>query len=203
MFKQSKKDCVYYFYALFSEVNPEEIRYVDVTTRNIKDRFYEHMACAKSKNKAHPVHKWIYHNLIRNIQTLYVEIDYCSYIEWRTREIYWINYYKSNNHRLLNIQKGGQGVVTKEMRNQDGYIRSGLAKRKVVEAYNLDGTFFKRFSSMQEAAKYFNCKSKSTITWRLKEGRTACGYNWKVVENTSFIPPKITNPDYNKPIKVN
>lgn len=48
----------YYFYTLSDDSDPENIRYVGVTTRLLKQRLYGHRYNANKKEKrAQPVHK--------------------------------------------------------------------------------------------------------------------------------------------------
>jgi predicted GIY-YIG superfamily endonuclease len=52
---------IYNFYVLTSEDDPENIRYVGVTTKKVTERFSQHKYCALHKEKRGlPVHKWMF-----------------------------------------------------------------------------------------------------------------------------------------------
>jgi hypothetical protein len=52
---------IYNFYVLVSENDPENVRYVGVTTKKVKERFNQHKYCAVHKDKRGlPVHKWMF-----------------------------------------------------------------------------------------------------------------------------------------------
>lgn len=52
------------------------------------------------------------------------KIDECSELEWEEREQFLIQKYKDLGHKLLNIDNGGKGVITKEKRSIDSITRS-------------------------------------------------------------------------------
>lgn len=143
----------YVFYTLSASDDPNNIRYVGTTCRTVAQRFRGHKYCAMHKEKRGlPVHKWMYSKYEQNLNIIHVQIDSCPESEWEERERYWIKYYKDQGFNLLNIDKGGRGVVTAEMRSKSSIERSIEAKRKPVIALNMDGTFYKEFPSIRDAA---------------------------------------------------
>lgn len=139
----------------------------------------------------------------QNIKICIKEIDYCSNIEWRTCEIYWVNYYKKLGHPLLNLQKGGSGVVTDNMRNLNGKLRSIKSKELPVAAYDQDGNEVFHFESIVKSAQYFGL-DKSTI-WGAcgqRKNKTAAGLRWEYLPKEEISYYKNTNSEYNKRIEV-
>ena len=199
------KEKMYYFYTLRSDDFPEDVRYVGVTTQTLNQRFSEHKYKATSeKFRSQPVHKWMYSKFQQEIGVQIKYLDECIESLWEEREKYWIKFYKDAGARLLNLQLGGSGVITKEMRNIYGRTRSILAHQIPVAAYDkVTGKEFMRFNSGVEAAKYFNV-DKTTINDALdKPNRSSCGYRWKRLPKTEFIiENSLRNKDYNKRIEV-
>ena len=199
-----EKQKIYYFYILFSEENPLDIRYVGVTQVGIKKRFYQHKYCATHKNKRGlPVHKWMYSRYLKGDKIGYKQIDSCYESEWQERERYWISFYKKKGFKLMNIDKGGSGVITKEKRNIGSIQRSINAHKKPVIALYKNGQFFKEFDSVQSASKYFNLKSHTAIGNVLKGWSKSCsGFLW--IYKKDYDPNKkyTYNPIQPKIIKV-
>lgn len=99
---------------------------------------------------------------------------------------------------LLNISKGGNGVVTRDMRNKSSIERSIKGHEKPVIALYKDGTFYKEFESSVKAVKELGLKSKSSISNVLKgRSKSAGGYIWIYKEdynsdnNYSYNPKKL------------
>ena len=111
---------LYQFYALSEETTPQEFRYIGVTTKKLSDRFAQHKYCARHENKrALPVHKWMYSVYKNGRNIIYSKIDECEESQWEIREQELITKY-SKQFSLLNLDKGGKGVITKEKRESDG-----------------------------------------------------------------------------------
>lgn len=110
----------YYFYGLYAEDEPDKICYVGVTSRAIAVRFSQHKYSANHENRSMPVHKWMYSKYKKGIEIKFKEIDSCFESEWKEKEVYWISYYRKLNPFLLNLQKGGSGVITNNMRKALG-----------------------------------------------------------------------------------
>lgn len=103
----------YQFYGLVSSDNMGEIRYVGVTSRTINQRFSQHKYCATHPNqRGLPVHKWMWSVYQKGGKIIPKLIDECEENCWEEREIYWIDYYRKHSKNLLNIDKGGHGVIT-------------------------------------------------------------------------------------------
>lgn len=115
------------------------------------------------------------------------KIDECSEIEWEEKEKSLIQKYKELGHKLLNIDKGGRGVITKEKRSIDSITRSVEAHKKLVTAYDLNGTKYKDFSSITEAAEFFKGKVNNITSVLIGNSKSAYGYMWKYKTNEETI----------------
>lgn len=176
---------IYNFYVLSASSDAENIRYVGVTVKTVKQRFYSHKYCAiHPEKRGLPVHKWMYSHYEKGDDIIVKQIDSCREKEWEDREKYWISYYKNLGFNLLNISEGGKGVVTLEMREKDSIERSVESHKKSVVALYKDGTFYKEYDSITEATVDLQIKSKSAIGNALKgRSKSAGGYLWVYKED--------------------
>ena len=111
---------IYRFYVLSASNDPDNYRYLGVTSRQtVKQRFYGHKYCAMHDNKRIlPVHKWMYKHYQNNEEILVKEIHTCDKEIWKNEEKRLIKEYRDAGYDLLNIQEGGDGVVSKDMRGE-------------------------------------------------------------------------------------
>lgn len=193
----------YYFYGLYAEDEPDKIYYVGVTSKAIAVRFSQHKYSANHENRSMPVHKWMYSKYKKGIEIKFKEIDFCFESEWKEKEVYWISYYRKLNPFLLNLQKGGSGVITNNMRKALGKQRGIDAHKKPIAAYTLEGVLVKEFDSLKAASKYFGFTSSSIFNGLRKSNGIAKGYIWKYLPKKEIIYEHTTNSDYNKRIIVN
>lgn len=183
----------YSFYVLKSDIHPNEIRYVGVTSTSLSRRFTQHKYCANHQEKRSlPVHKWMYSVYQKGGKINIEKVYECPESEWENAEKDLIQKYKDLGHKLLNVDSGGKGVITKEKRSIDSITRSIDAHKKPVTAYNLDGTKYMDFDSLTEAAQFLNGKSNNI--WSALSGNTksAYGYMWKYKSEIESID------EYNK-----
>lgn len=109
-----------------------------------------------------------------------IKIDECNEENWEEKEIYYIQKYKNEGFKLLNIDKGGNGVVTAEKRSKSSLARCGEKHWKSIVAFNLDGSFYKEYPSITAANKEFGSRSMFSIGNVLRgPGKSAFGYIWK------------------------
>lgn len=107
------------------------------------------------------------------------EIDSCLEELWEEKEQYWIDYYKKLGYDLMNIDKGGNGIITREKRSISSIERSIKGHEISIIALNLDGSFYKEFESSVKASKELGLKSNSSINNVLKgRAKSAGGYMW-------------------------
>lgn len=171
---------IYRFYVLSSSDDPENIRYVGTTTRTIKQRMCGHKYNATHKEKrVQPVHKWMWSKIEKGFTINIKEIDQCDESLWEITEQKWIRYYKDLGYDLLNVSKGGVGVITKEIREVDGIKRSAQAHETPIYALNDDKKVVYKFNSVKEATKFFKLKGRTAISNALnRRSPKSCGYYW-------------------------
>lgn len=176
---------IYTFYVLSASSDVTNIRYVGVTTRTVQQRFYGHKYCAMNESKRTlPVHKWMFSHYEKGEDIIFKQIDSCNQNEWENREKYWISYYKDLGFDLLNVLEGGQGVITKEMRELSSVERSKQKHEKPIIALHKNGTFYKEFESITKASEELNIKNKSSISNALKgRSKSSGGYLWVYKDN--------------------
>lgn len=147
---------VYSFYTLSSTEFPDEIRYVGVTSKTVQERFHHHKYTALHEDRrSTPVSKWIYSVYQKGYDIIVNKIAECAEEQWEATEIDLIAKYKSQ-YKLLNIQKGGIGVYTKEVRDISGIKRSADAHKKSIVLLNSDLTLYRIFDSVQETSIHLN-----------------------------------------------
>ena len=117
-------------YVLFTLTDPNHIRYVGQTVRGYERRFYEHLNEAKRGYKKYTYNWMRAHNCQIGIKKIQDDAT------WSESEIYWIEHYKKQGHRLTNATKGGQGPFgykpTKEHRRK--IIKSLTGRKHTLEA---------------------------------------------------------------------
>lgn len=173
------KEKKYVFYTLSSSEDVDNIRYVGVTTRLLSQRLSQHKYVAKkSEKRSTPVSKWIYSLQLKNLDVIITKIDECDKDNWEEKEISLISKYKLN-YDLLNIDKGGKGIITIEKRNKSGLIRSSESHEIKVVQLNLNGEYVQTFASTIKAAKAMGLSAHSAISNVLKgRSKTSCNSYW-------------------------
>ena len=160
-----------------------EIRYVGVTSRKLHERLYQHSWNSRSINSSGyhlPVSKWIRSLIKVDLKPIISLIEEVNELNWEEKEIYYINLY-SKSSKLLNISKGGRGLIvgkTREMANKNS-IESH--KKKICQ-FDIDNNLIKVWDSLTEVSLFFNAKSKSSVSnaANLKyRAITAFGFKWQ------------------------
>lgn len=149
-----------------------KVRYIGRTTCSLKKRLSEHIS--KARNFNNYTHK---ENWIRSL----LKINSKPYIRQLTVVEGWKNSYsleckliEKYKHRLLNANDKGVGHMRNMTEEQKLMISKTLKERykkglknparKIVYAYNKDGSFYKEFISIRQAAielgYYFKVISK-------------------------------------------
>lgn len=176
----------FYFYRLSASSDPTNYRYIGTTCVSISTRFSQHKYCAMHKSKrALPVHKWMWKHYQLGETILIEKIFECSEETWEENEIRLIQEYKDAGYKLLNLDKGGHGIITKEKREKSGIQRSIEAHE--IPIYAIDPktmTIWQEFPSISKAAEYFMFKSISSITNALNGWtKKSAGYYWVYKED--------------------
>lgn len=158
---QKSEKRTYIIYGLYSSNKPHFYRYIGVTSSNLKQRFRQHKYNSKhSEKRSLPVHKWMYSHYNNNEEIFIEEIEVCTEDNWEEREQFWIKSLKESNN-LLNIDKGGKGVVIDGHRPEDAIQRSVENKKIAVVQLSLNGEYIKEYSSISEAAQENNVSSSA------------------------------------------
>lgn len=188
---------IYSFYTLESSIDPGKIRYVGTTSRTIAERFRQHKYCATHLEKRGlPVHKWMYSVYAKGGTILPKKIFECTEDQWEETEIKLIEKYRKDGHQLMNLDKGGKGVITAEKRSKSSIERSAECHRKPIIALNLDGSFYKEFNSIVEAGHFLNSQVLTNISKAaLGHIKSALGYLWVYKDDYEQGKRKV----YNKP----
>lgn len=190
------------FYKLSASSDPENYRYIGVTVTSIKTRLAGHKYCAMHSDKrALPVHKWMWKHYQSGDTILIEQIYECDESCWEYHEARLIQEYRNAGYDLLNVDKGGRGVITKEKRNISGIQRSIAAHEKAI--YAIDPKTMKvwqEFPSATKAAEYFMLKSNTSITNALSGWtKKSVGYFWVYKSDWDLGINKInTEPNFTK-----
>jgi len=186
----------YVFYTLTSSKNIEDVRYVGVTVRSLQQRLSQHKYVARNeKKRSTPVAKWIYSNLCDNHNIIITEIHSCYKDEWEETEIRLISEYRENGFKLLNVDKGGKGVITKEQRSIDGITRSIEAHKVPIIQLSMSGEFINEFSSSIEATNILGFSTRSAIS-NVLNGRSKSASNSFWVKKELYEKGEYTLPVY-------
>ncbi len=97
-------------------------------TGNLKNRLNNHLSSSKKRNNY--LSNWIKSLLKQDLLPIIEIIEECSLENWEEREIYWIDYYKSNFENICNYQKGG-----------GNHIR--LHKKKPIKGYYIQNGYYR------------------------------------------------------------
>lgn len=125
-----------------------------------------------------------------------VEIHECDEDIWEQEERRLIAQYRAEGYKLLNIDKGGNGVVTVEKRSKSSLERCGEKHRKPIVAFNMDGSFAKEYPSITVAISELEIADINNIINVLKgRSKSASNYMWRYKDEcseemiNSGIPP--------------
>jgi hypothetical protein len=172
----------YQFYALFNEEFPQEWRYIGVTSKQINERFSHHKYCAThDSHRALPVHKWMHSVYSKGGKIGWTKIHECSESEWEYEEQRLISE-NSKVHELLNLDKGGKGVITKDNRDKSGIERSIEAHKKSIVQLDKNGNLVQEFDAITSASEITGISRTSIGNCLKGRSKTAGGYVWTYKE---------------------
>lgn len=176
---------VYQFYALSAADTPLEYRYVGVTTKQINERFSQHKYCAMHDEKRSlPVHKWMYSVYKNGGNIIFTKIDECEEDSWESREQQLISDY-SKKYKLLNLDKGESGVITKEKREKSGLQRSAEGHYKKIVLFDNVGNVVDICESVNSAVEKYGL-SRTSIGNVLSGRSKTCG-GYYIVTHETYI----------------
>ena len=131
-----------------------------------------------------PVHKWMWSKYEKGLDILYKEIDSCSEDEW---EFYIKEYSKGG--KLMNLDKGGKGVITEEKRSNDSIERSKQGHYKSITLFDKDGKLIEKCPSVVYVEQKYGLL-KTAIGNALNGRSKTCGgfymFYTKDVESEDF-----------------
>lgn len=182
-----EKEKIYQFYALSASDDPQNYRYVGTTSTSINARFSQHKYCATHPEKCSlPVHKWMASVYQKGGTILYTKIDECLEKDWEQKEITLIQEYKEK-YKLLNLDKGGRGVITKEKRSKSGIERSAEAHYKKIVLFDKIGTLIEVCESVKYACEKYNLPSSAV--GNVLSGRSKTSKGYFIIEYDKYIQP--------------
>ena len=175
---------IYQFYALSESDSPQNYRYIGVTSTSINSRFSQHKYCATHPEKCGlPVHKWMSSVYKKGGSILFTKIDECPETEWESKEINLIEEY-GKKYKLLNLDKGGKGVITEEKRSKSSIQRSSEAHYKKIVLFNKLGELVEICESVKYACEKYNIPK--TAIGNVLSGRSKTTKGYYVVDYNNY-----------------
>lgn len=184
---------------------------------NIQDRWKTHIQCL-NRNKHHNIHLQRAWNKYGENNFKFDIIEYCEKEDLNDKEIYWIkelSSFKNGYNRTL----GGGGILgrkyTKEeiekrtgknnpfyrKKHKDGWLKMIISasnektSKPVFQINSEDGKVMKRYSSISEASRIFNCSVNAIRLCTEGINKRAVGYYWVLEEdyNSFDFKPFVNN----------
>lgn len=181
---------IYRIYVLSANDAPNEIRYVGVTVKKVSERFSQHKYCAMHPEKRGlPVHKWMWSKYEKGIDILYKEIDSCSEDKWEELEQFYIKKYNEGG-KLMNLDKGGKGIITKEKRSKSSIERSREGHFKPITLFDKDGNLVENCPSCVYVEEKYGIKRTAINNTLNKRSKTSKGFY-------IFYTSDVENPNFN------
>lgn len=182
-----KKEKIYQFYALSASDSPQEYRYIGVTSRSINNRFSQHKYCATHPEKCGlPVHKWMASIYKQGGSILYTKITECFESEWEVIEQSLIKEYKQK-YSLLNLDKGGKGVITEDKRSKTSIQRSIEGHYKKIVIFDKLGNLIEICDSIKYAVERYNLSK--TAVGNVLSGRSKTTKNYYITTYENYTSP--------------
>jgi hypothetical protein len=164
-----------------------KIRYIGLTSKKLSVRLSGHCASLE-KSKSHKTN-WIKKLIVQGRKPIIKELDIAYSLEEACElEIYWIDQFKQWGFDLTNATIGGEGVIGYKY---DKEMYKVLAQKlsKPILQYDIKGNFIKKWNSILDAAKYFNCGSTAIRHALVDYKRTSNNFFWRYYEKD--YPEKI------------
>lgn len=160
-----------------------KIKYIGVTSQELKDRLYKHIYEAKSikRNKKDLKSHWIREILKKGKRPIICLIEFANIKNYAIKELLW---QKRFEKELVNTKFSarGNGVVLK--RTKESIDRSAASHYRQIVAFNNDKKpIF--FESIKEATKTLNIPLTNIIEVLSKRCLSAYGYHFVYKENYS------------------
>jgi len=169
-------------YVIYDPLFPKQIRYVGKTCQTLKSRLGQHFSATKHCTKNHFLYNWI---KSKNYKIEIKQID--EHIDWtkgEQLEIYYIDKFKKEGHKLCNMTIGGDGATPK-------YKNENNNAKKVLQ-YDLDGNFIALYDSRVEAEEITGVKASLICGCiNIERVKSAGGFIWKKYKKD--FPKKISS----------
>lgn len=122
----------YLVYGIYDIQDPERIRYVGMTTGDLKTRLRNHWAYSDPKYRRSRIQCWMYSRRNRRGDVRMVVLDSVKdFEELKRAEMEQIKKFREKGMADLNLTDGGEGML--------GYRRSEESKRQISEKYRKTG----------------------------------------------------------------
>jgi hypothetical protein len=193
-----------YIYTL-EDPTTNEIKYVGVTTRSLKKRWYDHCSNYYLKKVNHKTATWIKSLKVNNLKPI---IKLLAIVEDNNRyeeEIFYISLLKSWGFNLKNHTEGGSGgifikrkpfkhaeetkkrisIANKKPHSTDWIKNAADSHCKPIIKLDLNNNFIKEYKSATEAALELGDISKKKNISSVLRGvrKSAYDFKWKFKEN--------------------
>lgn len=165
---------VMYVYALIDENH--NVKYVGITTKNIKSRYRQHIVNAKNNSRNYYVYNWMnkYYAKFGVFPDIILLDDSAKNIEELNQlEIYYIQKYDNLTNRTV----GGEGTSGYKWKDIDFLKRC----HEVIQ-YNTDGIYINTYKSLSDAAEIVTGDRKNNTKISLVccgKRKTAYGFVWR------------------------
>ena len=149
-------------------------------TYNLNYRWMRHKSDLKSNNH-HNKHLQFAWNKYGENNFKFEELERCPLNQLDEREIYWINYYDSQNQDFgYNLAYGGLGCNGYKHTDEEIIKMRMIQKPKSVIQFDLNGNYLNKFISAGEAANYLGKKSCAGIKRCCEKDKykQSYGYIW-------------------------
>lgn len=148
--------------------------YIGKTTKSLNQRtsteWFSINHKIKNNQKLSPVQQWMYENKSTVVIELIEEVSKESSCK---REDYWINKFRLEEYRVLNI-------IT-------GVDHRCLSKGRSTYCYSLEGEFLKEFKSLTSASEILSISIRAITSAEISLSRTAGGFMWRKYK-MDYIP---------------
>jgi predicted GIY-YIG superfamily endonuclease len=184
----------YSIYIMYSSDNTDKSIYIGLT-KNTKQRVYYHSIDRKRKENINkPLYIWLNNTIDEAKKNIIFEVieEQLSENDAFTKEIQYVNEYKSKGYFVLNITNGGKGnnkqrtSTTKQLlslRNKERTEKGWKSpNRKKVYKYNIDNVLLSEYACVTEAALKENVSPSSVGEWCRKDKQPRNNFIWSYVK---------------------
>ena len=173
----------YIIYGLKEKVS-DEIRYIGLTTKTINERFKRHLR----DNKIDYKNNWIKKIGKENIEFIIIEDSITCKKLLCEREIFYINKYKNEGHRLTNLTNGGEGFLNTKLSEEH---RRNISKNHADVSGEKNPMYGRKHTEeVKQLSRELNTGKVASIETRLKLSEKTKGEkngNSTLTENDIYL----------------